>query len=224
MDETPPLVLDIDGTLTRPDGWGIDPRVFDPLRSWDAPVIIATGKSFPYPVALCQFIEIPERVIAENGGVVCTDDRVEYISDKATAQAVVEAYQDAGYELGWRGSDTANRWRETELAVSREQPLEPLETIAANYGLEVVDTKYAYHIKDPDLGKGNGLERLAEFVDLDLEACVAVGDSVNDVSTFERVGRSFAVENADEAAKAAADEILEKPHAEGTLALLEALA
>lgn len=43
--DDPPLILDIDGTLTRPDGWGIDPRIFDPIREWDAPVVIATGSS-----------------------------------------------------------------------------------------------------------------------------------------------------------------------------------
>ncbi|MES3516703.1 MAG: HAD hydrolase family protein, partial [Natronomonas sp.] len=71
----PPLAADIDGTLTRGDG-SIDPRTFDPLRAYaaEAPVVIATGKSFPFPVGLCEFVGIPIRVIAENGGVVYTED------------------------------------------------------------------------------------------------------------------------------------------------------
>ncbi|ELZ19453.1 HAD-superfamily hydrolase [Haloterrigena salina JCM 13891] len=221
MTDDPPLVLDIDGTLTRPEGWGIDPRVFDPLRDWDAPVVIATGKAFPYPVALCHFVGIPELVVAENGGVVYTGDDVFVTADRAAAQAVLEDYRAAGYETGWGPENTVNRWRETEIAVNLDQPVDPLREIAADYGLEVIDTGYAYHVKDAAPNKGDGLETIAEHVGIDLERTVAVGDSINDVSTFEAVGRSFAVANADETAKAAADEVLADVHADGTLAVLE---
>jgi len=221
MTADPPLVLDVDGTLTRPEGWGIDPRVFDPLREWNAPVVIATGKAFPYPVALCHFIGIPELVVAENGGVVYTGDDVFFTADREAAQAVTEEYRAAGYDLGWGEEDTVNRWRETEIAVNLDQPLEPLREIAAKHGLEVIDTGYAYHVKDTDPNKGAGLETIAEQTSIDLDECVAIGDSVNDVSTFEAVGRGFAVANADETAKAAADEVLDEIHADGTLAVLE---
>ncbi|TYL39042.1 phosphoglycolate phosphatase [Natronococcus pandeyae] len=217
----PPLVLDIDGTLTRPDGWGIDPRVFDPIRDWDAPVVIATGKAFPYPIALCHFVGVPELVVAENGGVVYTGDDVFFTADREAAQAVTEEYRAAGYSPGWGEEDTVNRWRETEVAINLEQPVEPLREIAAEHGLEVVDTGYAYHVKDATPNKGDGVETIAEHVGFDLADAVAIGDSVNDVSTFEVAGRSFAVANADSSAKNAADEVLEAVHADGTLAVLE---
>jgi len=218
---TPPLVLDIDGTLTRPDGEGIDPRIFDPLRSWEAPVVFATGKAFPYPVALCHFLGIPERVVAENGGVVYTGEAVHVIGDADAAWPVAEAYESAGHSLGWEGADTVNRWRETELAVERGQPEAPLRALATERGLEVVDTGYAYHVKDPSVTKGRGVRRLAAAIGVDLETAVAVGDSENDVSTFGVVGRSFAVANADAPAREAADELLEGSHADGTLSVLE---
>ncbi|QLG48865.1 HAD-IIB family hydrolase [Natrinema halophilum] len=221
MAADPPLVLDIDGTLTRPEGWGIDSRVFDPLREWDAPVVIATGKAFPYPVALCHFVAIPELVVAENGGVVYTGDDVFFTADREAAQAVTEEYRAAGYDLGWGDEDTVNRWRETEIAVNLEQPIEPLRDIAAEHGLEVIDTGYAYHVKDADPNKGDGVVTIADHVGIDLDDCVAVGDSINDVSTFEAVGRSFAVANADEPATRAADEVLDDVHADATLAVLE---
>ena len=221
MTADPPLVLDIDGTLTRPDRWGIDPRVFNPIRDWEAPVVIATGKAFPYPVALCHFIGVPELVVAENGGVVYTGDDVFFTADRTAAQAVLEEYRAAGYDTGWGPENTVNRWRETEIAIDVAQPIGPLREIAAEHGLEVVDTGYAYHVKDTAPNKGDGVETIAEHVGFDLVDAVAIGDSVNDVSTFEAVGRSFAVANADEMAKGAADEVLEEPHADGTLAVLE---
>ncbi|ELY96694.1 SPP-like hydrolase [Natrialba chahannaoensis JCM 10990] len=218
---TPPLVLDIDGTLTRSDGWGIDPRVFDPLREWDAPVVLATGKAFPYPIALCHFIGVPELVVAENGGIVYTGDAVHVTADADAARTVAAEYRAAGYGLGWGDDDTVNRWREAEVAVSRDQPLEPLRELAAAAGLEVIDTGYAYHVKDTDQNKGDGISIIADNVGFDLADCVAIGDSINDVSTFEAVGRSFAVANADDAARAVADEVLAEAHADGTLSVLD---
>jgi phosphoglycolate phosphatase (TIGR01487 family) len=221
---TPPLVLDIDGTITRGDGSSaIDPRVFEELREWPSPVVIATGKAFPYPVALCQFIGIPPLVIAENGGIVLAGDEIRVTGEASAAREVAREYREVGYDLGWGESDLVNRWRETEVAVNRASPLAPLETIADDHGLEVVDTGYAYHVKDPVITKGEGLRAVCDVLDRAPEEFVAVGDSENDVSTFEVAGRSFAVANADRAARAAADVVLEESYVEGALSVLSAL-
>jgi len=213
---TPPLAVDIDGTLTDPDS-AVDPRAFDVLRAWDAPVVLATGKALPYPVALCQFVGIPATVIAENGGIAYVDrtDDLLVIGDRTASQAVADEYEAAGHDLGWGAHDFVNRWRETEVAVSRESPLEPLERIAADHGLQVVDTGFAYHVKSSEVSKGRALAAIAEDLGRDPDEFVAVGDSVNDVSTFEVAGRSFAVANADDAAREAADVVVEGRYAEG---------
>jgi phosphoglycolate phosphatase (TIGR01487 family) len=218
----PPLAVDIDGTLTRPDT-SIDPRVFDPLREWEAPVVIATGKSLPYPVGLCEFLGVPLNVIGENGGVVYVEDadEVVYSGDPEGAAAVAEAYRAEGHDLGWNDADTVNRWRETELAVSRDQPLAPLERIAADHDMHVVDTGYAYHVKSPAVTKATGLRSAAGLLGRDPEAFVAVGDSENDAAVFGAARRAYAVANADDAAREAADAVTEDAYADG---FLEALA
>lgn len=221
-DGPPPVVLDVDGTLTRPEG-GLDPRTIDALRNWPKTVVIATGKAFPYPVALCHFAGIPENVVAENGGVVHAAGEVAYTGDPEAARAVASEYVEAGYSLGWPPSDLVNRWRETEVAVSRDAPLAPLQALADDHGQEVVDTGYAYHVKSPEMSKGRGLELVADLLGLTLDDAVMVGDSINDVSGFERVGRSYAVANADDDALAAADVVLEEGYADGTLGLLNRL-
>jgi hypothetical protein len=218
----PPLALDIDGTLTTPDHT-IDPRVFEVLPAWDAPVVVATGKAFPYPVALCHFVGIPERVVAENGGVVYAEDSVRFTVDRDAVDEAVEAYLERGGSLGWGAADTTNRWRETEVAVARDADEELLRGVADEYGLEVVDTGYALHLKTPGVEKGAGLRTVAALLDRDPEEFVAVGDSENDASLFETVGRSFAVANADETALAAADEVTEAAFFDGALEALEAL-
>ncbi|MFC7203561.1 HAD-IIB family hydrolase [Haloferax namakaokahaiae] len=218
----PPLVLDIDGTLTDAAG-RLDPRVFDVLPSWDAPVVLATGKAFPYPVSLCHYIGLPETVVAENGGVVLVDDHVTYAGDREAAQAAADEFVARGGDLGWGGADTVNRWRETEIAVNLDADEALLREVASEYDLEVVDTGYAYHLKSPGVEKAVGLEHVCEFLDYDPVDFVAIGDSENDASTFGVVGQSYAVANADDVAKAAADEVLEESYMDGTLSVLESL-
>ncbi len=220
--ETPPLVLDIDGTLT--DGSGrLDPRIFEYLPEWDAPLVLATGKAFPYPVTLCHYLTIDETVIAENGGVVLADGEVSYQGDPQRAAEAVATFVERGGDLGWVGFDTINEWRETEIAVRVSSDLELLRSVAAEYDLEVFDTGYAYHLKTPGVEKGVGLRAVADTLNLDPAEFVAVGDSVNDASMFEVAGRSFAVANADDDARAAADAVTEQSYFDGTASVLDTL-
>ncbi len=222
--DAPPLAVDIDGTLTD-DQRELDPRVMPVLRSWPTHVVVATGKAMPYPVSLCDFLGIEQLVIAENGGVVVASrDTVRIEGDREAANAVAAAYREAGYGLGWGGADLVNRWRETELAVSREMPLAPLQTIAEEHGLVVVDTGYAYHVKSPDINKGKGLAVVAAELDLESRDFLAIGDSENDVSTFDVAGRSVAVANADDSALAAADHVTDAHFADGFLEAVERFA
>ncbi|MFB6129192.1 MAG: phosphoglycolate phosphatase [Salinigranum sp.] len=218
----PPLALDIDGTLTTGEG-AIDPRAFEVLPGWDAPVVLVTGKSFPYPIALCHFMGVPEVVVAENGGVVCDGESVTYTGDRERAEAVVEAFVDRGGEVGWGGANLVNRWRETEVAVSHDADGALLREVAAEFEMEVYDTGYAFHVKTPGVEKGTGLVALAESMGLDPSSFVAVGDSENDATTFGVVGRSFAVANADDVAMGAADEVTEASYMDGTLEVLSSL-
>ena len=219
----PPLALDIDGTLTTP-GHRIDPRVFELLPDWDAPIAFATGKAFPYPVALAHFLGREETVIAENGGVAYVDGETTVVGDPDAAWAVVEAFRERGGEIGWGDGDTVNRWRETEVALSTDADAALLREVAAAVDdVEVVDTGYAYHVKSTGVSKGRALRVVADALGLDTDEFVAVGDSENDVSTFGVAGESYAVANADGAAREAADETLDDGFMDGTVSLLDEL-
>jgi len=218
MADQPPLAVDIDGTLNGPTR-AVDPRVFPVLRDWTAPVVLATGKAFPYPAALCEFVGLEPCVVAENGGVVFVGqtEALVYGGDPEGASAVAEGYRERGYDLGWGDAELINRWRETEIAVSLDRPREPLDNLAAEHGLVVVDTGYAYHVKSRNVDKGTGLELAAEELGLEPANFLAIGDSENDAPVFEVAGEAVAVANADERATAAADRITEATYADGFL-------
>ncbi|SNR51877.1 HAD-IIB family hydrolase [Halorubrum vacuolatum] len=221
----PPLALDIDGTLTTPDH-RMDPRVFELLPEWDAPVVFATGKAFPYPVALAHFLGRPELVIAENGGVIHDGEETTFLGDPAAPRAALEAYVEQGGEVAWPADGTVNRWRETEVALPLDADESLLRAVAdeADGAVEVVDTGYAYHLKPAGIDKGRALERLSMVLGIDPGSFVAIGDSENDVSTFTVAGDAYAVANADQAARDAADHVLARGYMDGTADVLTALA
>jgi hydroxymethylpyrimidine pyrophosphatase-like HAD family hydrolase len=90
--------------------------------------------------------------------------------------------------------------------------------------VEVVDTGYAYHVKTPGVEKGEGLIEVADALGLEPESFVAIGDSENDVSLFRVAGESYALANADDRAKAAADTVVGGAFSDGTLSVLRSLA
>ena len=217
-DALPPLAVDIDGTLTGVNRV-LDPRVIPVLQAWPSPLVIATGKAMPYPVALCEFLGIEKRVIAENGGVVIAghNSPVSFLASPDDADAVADEYEERGYSLGWGEADLVNRWRETELAVSRESPVEPLEEIASAHGLTVVDTGYAYHVHSSEVDKGVGLEEIAAALDITPSEFAFIGDSPNDTPGFELAGFSIAVANAPESVKDSADFVTSSEYGNGFL-------
>jgi phosphoglycolate phosphatase (TIGR01487 family) len=213
------LAVDIDGTLTRGDGSGaLDPRVFEPLRAAET-VVVCTGKVLPNANALCTYVGIEPNAVAETGGVTYADGRVDFhVGDEI--QEFVDDYAPDG-DMGWEGTDLVNRWRETEVAVSLDRDKDEIERVASRHGLEVLDTGYAYHVKSTEVDKGQGLVEVAEELGLDASEFVAVGDSENDVHTFEEAGVSYAVANSDEAARETADYVTDSSYAEGFVEAVE---
>jgi len=78
-------------------------------------------------------------------------------------------------------------------------------------------------VKSPGVSKGRALRYAADALGVAPESFVAVGDSENDVSTFDVAGESYAVANADAAARSAADTVLTTSYIDGTAEVLSTL-
>lgn len=68
--------------------------------------------------------------------------------------------------------------------------------------------------------KGEGLRRLAQYLQIDLKDVMAIGDHENDVEMIQCAGIGVAVGNATASLKAAADYVCEKKRAEGVMEAL----
>ena len=82
-------------------------------------------------------------------------------------------------------------------------------TKSDNFLVEVVNKKYS---------KGTAVEFLAKHFGISVEKTVAVGDQCNDLSMIKKAGLGIAVQNADDALKAAADYICQYTNEEGAIA------
>ena len=72
-----------------------------------------------------------------------------------------------------------------------------------------------------DTSKGNAIKKLCEYLKIDLKDSVAIGDSYNDVTMFEIVGHSVAMENAPEDIKRIVDEVTDTNNEDGVAKFLE---
>ena len=68
-------------------------------------------------------------------------------------------------------------------------------------------TRYTIDVNNYLVSKGNAVKYLCDFLDVDLNDTIGFGDSDNDVSMFELVGKSIAVGNATDKMKTLASAI-----------------
>lgn len=83
--------------------------------------------------------------------------------------------------------------------------------------------KYLYEILPKGVSKGAALIKMAELLGIDIKNTIAVGDYNNDVSMIKAAGVGFAVENAVDEAKEAADYITVSNNSHAIHAIIEGL-
>ena len=83
--------------------------------------------------------------------------------------------------------------------------------------------KYFYEILPKGVSKGAALIKMAELLGIDIKNTIAVGDYNNDVSMIKAAGVGFAVENAVDEAKEAADYITVSNNSHAIHAIIEGL-
>ncbi|ABN06811.1 SPP-like hydrolase [Methanocorpusculum labreanum Z] len=214
------FITDIDGTLTD-DRRRLSTEVVDEMRKLldnDIPIILASGNTLCFLDAFSHMIGTDGTIIAENGGVY----RLGYLGKKQISgnqELCLAAYQKVVDELQPKGDDLrlfSNRYRDSDIAFSRDAPTETVKEILKDMPVVVIDTGFAIHLQVPGITKGAAFEKLAEQMGLAPSDFLVAGDSVNDVSMLKLGGISVAPANASPEAKMAADHVMEKSYGEGT--------
>ncbi len=188
------VAIDIDGTLTD-ERRRLELEAVAMLRRLEwlgVRVILATGNVLCVTDTIKTFIGTSGPVICENGGIIKDEELgvVRYLGD------IPEVRRAFNHLLARREVRLVpySELRKTEVAVLRDGiRVEEVRELLRDFRVEVVDTKFAIHIKSPGVSKGRALEEIARLRGLEMDEIAAVGDSENDRDMLERAGYAVSV-------------------------------
>ena len=208
------IVVDIDGTLTDMSRL-ISLEAVAAMRQMPIPVILCTGNVICFARAASKLLGASSTMIGENGGVV-----LHGFDAKAIVLADIEECRRGKDLLLTEFPDLESldeTYRKSELAFRRGIDLDRArQIIADNYpGLEIVDTRFALHLKHKNVNKATGMHKIAEILGIPTQNFAAMGDSENDLPMLKEAGLAIAVGNATPEVKAAADYVCQKSYGEG---------
>jgi phosphoglycolate phosphatase (TIGR01487 family) len=215
------IVVDIDGTITC-EKRELHLGAVKKIRSLKVPVVLATGNILCYARTTSRLIGLDGAVIAENGGAITVRFDLQGTFEESLEECE-KAYSFLSEHFNLTQLDPF--YRKTEIALRRDfdlkKAIDLLET--QNFDVEMIDTKYAIHIKSTRINKGVGLQKLAGLMGLEAKDFVAIGDSANDVEMFEASGLGIAVGNGDDRIKEAANYVTEASFGDGAVEAIEFL-
>ena len=215
------FAVDIDGTITL-NGWGkIHLEVLSRLRSLTDDghnVVLVTGRSSVEGYLLSIFGGLTHVSVGENGGAITFGETIEHklIGKKGECIHALATIQS---KLNAEVKEKPVFPRMTEVVLERTFDIKKAQLIVddENLNVQLADSGYAFHINSKGVNKGSGFLEVLKMLDVDLDDCVAIGDSDTDVSLFEIVKNNIAVSNSTEKLKELAKTVTKKESGEGVL-------
>jgi HAD superfamily hydrolase (TIGR01484 family) len=211
------LACDYDGTIAR-EGRVDDETAWDlgRVRTSGRRLVLVTGRDLPTLRAVCPHVELFDRVVAENGGLLYRPaDGSERALADAPPGALVERLRAGGVPVDV-GRTVVFTWKPNEVAA--------LEAIAElGLGHQVILNRQAVMVVPPGITKGTALMTALEELRMSPHNSVAVGDAENDHDLLAATGCGVAVGDAVPALADGADYVTEAPGPEGARELMAAL-
>ena len=211
------LATDYDGTLAY-DGVVNEntAAALDRLRAAGRKLVLVTGRHLPDLCKIFPRLEMFDRVIVENGGVLYQPDTREekLLCDPPDPRFIAELKErNIPFVAGrtvvatWRPYDAA------VVAVIRDLGLD----------LQVIFNKESVMVLPAGVDKSTALQAALDELGISSDNIVSVGDAENDLPFLRMSGCSAAVANALPSVKQAADIVLDKPRGEGVTDLIDRL-
>lgn len=212
------LATDYDGTLAKngkvaEETWEVVRR----LRSSGRKILLVTGRELDDLRTICRELEIFDRVVAENGGILYRPaTREQEILAPSPPKELIQALHDRGVvhlEVG-----------QSILATVRPYETEVIQAIS-KLGLEyqVIFNKDAVMVLPSGVNKATGLKAALKELALSPHNVVAVGDAENDHAFLDLCECSAAVANALPTLKKHADIVTTGEEGKGVAELIEEL-
>lgn len=204
------FAVDIDGTLTENGNGVIYLPAVSKMRFLEKigyRVFFVTGRSSVEAYVLSVFLGITRVAVGENGGVV----------SKGPSEHTILGNKDLclkGYEILKQSLSVDIKPvfpRLSEVVLQRTFDIEEGKNILKEKGmkLDIVDSKYAFHINELGVNKARGLNFALEFLNIEPKEVVAIGDSETDIPVFTNCGLSIALGHSDDEVKVHANHVVD---------------
>lgn len=204
------FAVDIDGTLTENGNGMIYLPAVSKMRFLEKigyRVFFVTGRSSVEAYVLSVFLGITRVAVGENGGVV----------SKGPSEHTILGNKDLclkGYEILKQSLSVDIKPvfpRLSEVVLQRTFDIEEGKNILKENGmkLDIVDSKYAFHINELGVNKARGLKLALEFLNIEPKEVVAIGDSETDIPVFTNCGLSIALGHSDDEVKVHANHVVD---------------
>lgn len=212
------LATDYDGTLASEGK--VSEQTWEALRRLRASgrkLILVTGRDLDELLIICPDLEIFDRVVAENGGVLYrpSQHEQELLASSPPKEFVQELHARgiAHLEVGRTIVGTVRPYEAVVLQTIRDLGLE----------LQVIFNRDAVMVLPTGINKATGLKAALKELHLSPHNVVAVGDAENDHAFLDLCECSVAVANALPALKRHADLITDGAEGRGVIELIQQL-
>jgi HAD superfamily hydrolase (TIGR01484 family) len=208
------LATDYDGTLAHDgevDGNTLD--ALERLRASGRKLLLVTGRHLPDLLSIFPRLDLFDRVIVENGGVLYNPHtREEKSLCDPPNPRFLAALREKNIPFSV-GRTIVATWRPHDTAM--------LETIRdLGLDLQVIFNKESVMVLPSGVNKGTALEQALDEIGISRHNVVSVGDAENDLPFLRMSGCSAVVANALPSLKERADLVLEKPRGQGVTELI----
>jgi hypothetical protein len=211
------LAVDYDGTLAC-DGT-VDDKTIEALvrlRASGRKVLLATGRHLPDLQSVFPKLELFDRVVAENGGLLYHPaTREERLLGEAPNPQFVSLLKKRGVPIAV-GRVVVATWQPHETAV-----LNAIRELGLD--LHVIFNKGTVMVLPSGVNKGSGVRAALDELGISPHNVVPIGDAENDHSFLRISECGVAVANALPALKARADVVLDAARGAGVVDLIERL-
>jgi hydroxymethylpyrimidine pyrophosphatase-like HAD family hydrolase len=212
------LACDYDGTIA------IDGRVprhvlaaLNRVAASGRTLTLVTGRMLDELIPLFPEIELFDRVIAEDGGVIYNPDtgEVRRLADPPSVALIAEL-QEAGVTPLSIGQVILGTWRPNETAA-----IEALRSVGLEH--QIIFNKDAIMIVPPGVNKATGLNIALDELEISLRNTVAIGDAQNDHSFLRACEFAVAVSDAVPVIREEADWVTSGAAGVGVVELIDQL-
>jgi phosphoglycolate phosphatase (TIGR01487 family) len=211
------VATDYDGTIAT-DG-NVDARTIDALerlRASGRKLVLATGRHLSDLCNVFPRLEIFERAVIENGGLLYdpATRREKFLCDPPNERFTSFLREhNVPFSVG---RSIVSTWQPHEKAV-----LSAIRELGLD--LQVIFNKGAVMVLPAGVNKGTGLQAALQELGISYHDVVAIGDAENDIAFLKLAGCGVAVANALPSVKERADIVLDRPRGEGVVELAEQL-